>query len=169
MFTFSFNSRIYVWNISHSTSWVEPGTSKHIFLSAQYSSHTHFSLHQCHADTTNFLLLIFWSYSNALFTSDLWPLLFLHLQQIDKHMPLHLRRKLKPDKPRPRNFEMMPPAGMLLPGQRINVQIKFMPTEEVCTDRWLSNGIKGDYTPNLKLACFVCYLNINIFLLIYTS
>ena len=46
-------------------------------------------------------------------------------------MPMHLRRKLRPEKARPRNFEMMPPLGMLLPGQRVNVQVKFMPTEEV--------------------------------------
>lgn len=26
---------------------------------------------------------------------------------------------------------MMPSTGMLLPGQRVNVQVKFMPTEEV--------------------------------------
>ncbi|XP_033625714.1 hydrocephalus-inducing protein homolog [Asterias rubens] len=55
---------------------------------------------------------------------------------IDKHMPMHLRRKLRPEKARPRNFEMMPPVGMLLPGQRVNVQVKFMPTEEkVYADR----------------------------------
>ena len=60
--------------------------------------------------------------------------MLLHLlnDQIDKHMPMHLRRKLRPEKARPRNFEMMPPVGMLLPGQRVNVQVKFMPTEEVC-------------------------------------
>lgn len=53
------------------------------------------------------------------------------LPQIDKHMPLHLRRKLRPDRPRPKNFEMLPFSGSLLPGQRVNVQVKFMPTEEV--------------------------------------
>ncbi|XP_077982980.1 hydrocephalus-inducing protein homolog isoform X2 [Glandiceps talaboti] len=51
-------------------------------------------------------------------------------RKVDKHVPMHLRRKMKPEKPKARNFEMMPPTGMLLPGQRINVQVKFMPTEE---------------------------------------
>nr|XP_006823299.1 PREDICTED: hydrocephalus-inducing protein homolog [Saccoglossus kowalevskii] len=51
-------------------------------------------------------------------------------RKIDKHIPLHVRKKMKPEKPKPRNFEMMPPDGFLLPGQRVNVQVKFMPTEE---------------------------------------
>ena len=51
--------------------------------------------------------------------------------QIDKTIPMHLRRKLRQDKPKPKTFEMMPPSGFLMPGQRINVQVKFMPTEEV--------------------------------------
>ncbi|XP_033116735.1 hydrocephalus-inducing protein homolog isoform X2 [Anneissia japonica] len=51
-------------------------------------------------------------------------------KKIDKHVPMHLRRKMKPEKPKPRNFEMMPSTGMLFPGQRLNVQVKFMPTEE---------------------------------------
>uniref|UniRef100_H2XZ27 Hydin adenylate kinase-like domain-containing protein n=1 Tax=Ciona intestinalis TaxID=7719 RepID=H2XZ27_CIOIN len=50
---------------------------------------------------------------------------------IDKHVPMHLRRKLrKENKPKPNHFEMMPSHGFLAPGQRMNVQIKFMPTEE---------------------------------------
>ena len=51
--------------------------------------------------------------------------------QSDKHMPMHLRRKSKTEKAKPRYFEMMPPTGTLMPGQRLNVQVKFMPTEEV--------------------------------------
>lgn len=50
--------------------------------------------------------------------------------QIDKHTPMHLRRKIKPEKPKPKIFEFMPAEGTLLPGQRINVQVKFMPTDE---------------------------------------
>ena len=30
-----------------------------------------------------------------------------------------------------RIFEVLPPAGLLLPGQKVNIQIKFTPTEEV--------------------------------------
>ena len=52
--------------------------------------------------------------------------------QAEKHVPMHLRRKQKDkDKSKPRHFEIMPPTGVLMPGQRINVQVKFMPTEEV--------------------------------------
>ncbi|XP_052230840.1 hydrocephalus-inducing protein-like isoform X4 [Dreissena polymorpha] len=48
----------------------------------------------------------------------------------EKHVPMHLRRKAKVDKTKPRIFEIMPPTGTLMPGQRLNVQVKFMPTEE---------------------------------------
>ncbi|CAF5135068.1 unnamed protein product, partial [Rotaria magnacalcarata] len=34
-------------------------------------------------------------------------------------------------KPSTRIFEVLPPSGSLLPGQKINVQIKFTPTEEI--------------------------------------
>ena len=44
---------------------------------------------------------------------------------------MHLRRKVKQEKMKPRHFEMMPATGVLMPGQRQNVQVKFMPTEEV--------------------------------------
>lgn len=53
------------------------------------------------------------------------------LRKAEKHVPMHLRRKQKDkDKSKPRHFEIMPPTGVLMPGQRINVQVKFMPTEE---------------------------------------
>ncbi|XP_076808093.1 hydrocephalus-inducing protein homolog isoform X2 [Clavelina lepadiformis] len=49
---------------------------------------------------------------------------------VDKHIPMHLRRKIRREnKPKPNHFEMMPAQGFLAPGQRMNVQIKFMPTE----------------------------------------
>jgi len=52
--------------------------------------------------------------------------------QIEKHMPMHLRRKLRrQNKPKALHFEMMPSEGHLAPGQRMNVQVKFMPTESV--------------------------------------
>ena len=53
------------------------------------------------------------------------------ITQVDKHVPMHLRRKNKLEKAKPRHFEIMPPTGTLMPGQRLNVQVKFMPTEEV--------------------------------------
>ena len=46
-------------------------------------------------------------------------------------IPMHLRKRMKAEQAKPRHFEMMPPRGVLLPGQRVNVQVKFMPTEEV--------------------------------------
>ena len=47
-------------------------------------------------------------------------------------MPMHLRKKLrKQHKPKSLHFEMMPSHGHLAPGQRMNVQVKFMPTESV--------------------------------------
>ncbi|XP_030060864.1 hydrocephalus-inducing protein homolog [Microcaecilia unicolor] len=43
----------------------------------------------------------------------------------------HRSRKRRQNmKPKTQVFEMMPYAGVLLPGQRINVQVKFMPLEE---------------------------------------
>ncbi|XP_059164892.1 hydrocephalus-inducing protein homolog isoform X11 [Physella acuta] len=51
-------------------------------------------------------------------------------KKIDKHVPMHLRRKMKQNKKKSHIFEVLPPTGVLMPGQRINVQVKFMPTEE---------------------------------------
>ena len=44
---------------------------------------------------------------------------------------MHLRRKVRAEKHKAPTFEMMPPTGFLMPGQRQNVQVKFMPTEHV--------------------------------------
>ena len=60
--------------------------------------------------------------------------------QSDKMIPLHLRKKLRTEKPKPKYFEVMPPIGSLMPGQRINVQVKFMPTEEVRGDLKVFGG-----------------------------
>jgi len=59
--------------------------------------------------------------------------IFLLALQSDKHVPMHLRRKGKGQKLRPKTFETMPSYGFLLPGQRHNIQVKFMPAEEVCS------------------------------------
>ncbi|CAO2609940.1 Hydrocephalus-inducing protein, partial [Lemmus lemmus] len=49
----------------------------------------------------------------------------------DKHMPKYLRRKLQAEMiPKARIFEIQPTSGVLDPGERANVQVKFMPKEE---------------------------------------
>lgn len=52
----------------------------------------------------------------------------------DKFTPMHLKRKKKMESEngvnKPRIFEILPPSGILMPGQKVNIQIKFMPTEE---------------------------------------
>ena len=71
----------------------------------------------------------------------------------ERFTPLHLRRAKKKaaalaadallgggpgvggiaggiDPPKPKTFEIMPPTGTLMPGQRVNIQLKFMPSEE---------------------------------------
>ncbi|XP_030621187.1 hydrocephalus-inducing protein homolog [Chanos chanos] len=50
--------------------------------------------------------------------------------KIDKHVPLHLRRKARMKlRPPPVVFEAQPAEGVLFPGDRVNVQVKFSPTE----------------------------------------
>ena len=45
-------------------------------------------------------------------------------------MPKYLRRKLCAElKPKTRIFEIQPTSGVLDPGERSNVQVKFMPKE----------------------------------------
>lgn len=52
--------------------------------------------------------------------------------QLEKHMPKYLRRKLHTElKPKTHIFEIQPTSGVLDPGERSNVQVKFMPKEEV--------------------------------------
>ncbi|EDV21657.1 uncharacterized protein TRIADDRAFT_30117, partial [Trichoplax adhaerens] len=51
-------------------------------------------------------------------------------KNIDKFKPSYLRHKVKVDKPKAPYFELMPSKGNLSPGQRFNVQVKFLPTEE---------------------------------------
>ncbi|XP_062817752.1 hydrocephalus-inducing protein homolog isoform X1 [Anolis carolinensis] len=53
------------------------------------------------------------------------------MKKVDKHMPAALRRKLRHElKTKPFVFEMIPPYGILVPGERFNVQVKFAPREE---------------------------------------
>ncbi|XP_063716545.1 hydrocephalus-inducing protein homolog isoform X4 [Symsagittifera roscoffensis] len=52
-------------------------------------------------------------------------------RESDKFVPMHLRKKSKHTVlPAPLNFELIPRSGILAPGQRSNVQVKFMPTKE---------------------------------------
>ncbi|KAL7978797.1 hypothetical protein Chor_013286 [Crotalus horridus] len=52
------------------------------------------------------------------------------VSQVVKHMPMTLRRKMREHKEKPHVFEMIPPYGILAPGERLNVQVKFAPREE---------------------------------------
>jgi hydrocephalus-inducing protein len=55
-------------------------------------------------------------------------------QKDEKFTPMHLKRKKKLESElnnKPKTFEIMPPSGILMPSQRVNIQIKFMPNEEV--------------------------------------
>lgn len=56
------------------------------------------------------------------------------LPQADKFLPLYQRKKvLQQQRPPPAVFEMTPCSGMLSPGERVDVQIKFSPLELVKT------------------------------------
>lgn len=75
--------------------------------------------------------------------------------QAQRHMPMHLRRKMKQEKKKPLHFEILPPNGSLLPGQRVNIQVKFMPTEEVSANHslwvWVEFKFKIEATRNLTI------------------
>ncbi len=51
-------------------------------------------------------------------------------KKIPRHVPLHLRKKMK-QKPPPNFFEVSPSSGVLLPGKTTDIKIIFMPSEEV--------------------------------------
>ncbi len=52
--------------------------------------------------------------------------------QIDKHIPLHLRRQAQlKQRPPPVVFELLSSDGILYPGDRTNMQVKFSPAEGV--------------------------------------
>lgn len=60
-------------------------------------------------------------------------------------MPKYLRRRLHTElKPRTRIFEIQPTSGVLDPGERSNVQVKFMPKEEVSfKEMWFHSDALG--------------------------
>ncbi|XP_075367152.1 hydrocephalus-inducing protein homolog [Mycteria americana] len=53
------------------------------------------------------------------------------IKKVDKHLPPRMRRKLLQElKAKPCVFEALPSAGVLTPGQRCNVRVRFSPMEE---------------------------------------
>nr|XP_029134421.1 hydrocephalus-inducing protein homolog [Labrus bergylta] len=59
-------------------------------------------------------------------------------RKVDKFLPLYQRKKaLQEQRPPPVVFEMFPSSGILSPGERVNVQIKFSPVEEHSYNRQL--------------------------------
>lgn len=73
-------------------------------------------------------------YSHTISTLWVIPVLLFsrHLTQVDKFLPLHQRKKILHEmRPPPVVFEMTPYSGMLSPGERVNVQIKFTPEDGV--------------------------------------
>ncbi|XP_008288806.1 hydrocephalus-inducing protein homolog [Stegastes partitus] len=59
-------------------------------------------------------------------------------KKVDKFLPLHKRKKiLQEQRPPPAVFEMVPCSGLLSPGERVNVHVKFSPTEGCAYSRQL--------------------------------
>ena len=79
----------------------------------------------------------------------------LFILQADKHVPMHLRRKMRNEKQKARHFEIMPPTGVLMPGQRLNVQVKFMPTEEVSTCKKNTGAMTFDLSVTLVFLWYI--------------
>ncbi|XP_075290237.1 hydrocephalus-inducing protein homolog isoform X3 [Opisthocomus hoazin] len=53
------------------------------------------------------------------------------VKKVDKHLPASVRREpLRELKTKPCDFEVLPSAGALGPGQRCNVRVRFTPTEQ---------------------------------------
>ncbi|XP_076848184.1 hydrocephalus-inducing protein homolog isoform X3 [Brachyhypopomus gauderio] len=50
-------------------------------------------------------------------------------RKAEKRLPPHLRRKVHFEQPPPLVFEMLPSSGVVYPGDRVNVQVKFTPAE----------------------------------------
>ncbi|XP_030281249.1 hydrocephalus-inducing protein homolog isoform X1 [Sparus aurata] len=60
-------------------------------------------------------------------------------KKIDKFLPLHQRKKILQElRPPPVVFEMTPGSGLLSPGERVHVQIKFSPVEGHAYSRQLA-------------------------------
>ncbi|XP_062997557.1 hydrocephalus-inducing protein homolog [Elgaria multicarinata webbii] len=73
------------------------------------------------------------------------------MKKVDKHMPATLRRKMHHKlKSKPHVFEMIPPYGILAPGERLNVQVKFAPSEEKFYHHYLILSISQS-TQQLRL------------------
>lgn len=58
--------------------------------------------------------------------------LYFMIIQKERMIPMYRRKQVaKMEKESPQEFQLIPSSGHLLPGQRKNVQVKFMPLEEV--------------------------------------
>ena len=69
------------------------------------------------------------------------------------------------EKPPPKYFEVEPPSGVLLPGQTLDIRIKFMPSEEVmymytcaCTKKL--HGLASESGINYTCRGLSDYLNV---------
>ena len=51
-------------------------------------------------------------------------------RKVNKFIPLHLKKKSQPPKHAP-HFEVIPSSGSVDPGQRLNVKVKFTPSEQL--------------------------------------
>ncbi|XP_066568844.1 hydrocephalus-inducing protein-like isoform X2 [Amia ocellicauda] len=60
-----------------------------------------------------------------------WALSKPEKPKMDKHAPLHVKQRIWQEyQNTPQIFKMLPTAGVLQPGEKANVQVKFSPTEE---------------------------------------
>nr|KAG5712964.1 hypothetical protein BaRGS_021758 [Batillaria attramentaria] len=73
-------------------------------------------------------------------------------KQALRRIPMHLRKKKRAEKKKPLHFEILPPSGSLLPGQRINIQVKFMPSEEKFYEKRIPIKI-GQSSQRILLLC----------------
>ena len=97
------------------------------------------------------VMVVIMKYQDAAY----WSQRGVSLSQVDKHLPMHLRRKLRPEKPMPSTFETIPSTGTLQPFQRQNIQVKFMPTEQVEITysyylTWLISSVVPDEISQVK-------------------
>ncbi|XP_056680687.1 hydrocephalus-inducing protein homolog isoform X2 [Monodelphis domestica] len=75
------------------------------------------------------------------------------VSKLDKRMPKYLRRKLLAElKPKRQAFDVLPVSGILHSGDRKNVQVKFMPSEEKFYSQCLTVNIAHS---TQKLSLFV--------------
>lgn len=90
-----------------------------------------------------------------------WPYCtsVLAFTQADKFLPRYQRKKvLEEQRPPPVVFEMIPSSGMMSPGERVNVQIKFSPTQGVVL-LWHNSWHYMSYWLNIMVKTIKAVLN----------